>query len=445
MEPELKVFVGVDWARGHHDVCAVDAQGRVLGERRLKHEGEELKKLCEWLATLGEPAQVAVGIETSHGPVVETLLERGFAVFALNPKQLDRFRDRFTVAGCKDDRLDARVLAESLRTDRARYRRLGLASPVEQQLRACSRLTEELQQERQRWLNRLGELLWRYFPALLELSEHLTTEWVLELCRLVPTPQRAQQVSLEQVAELLKAHRVRCIDAATVLERLRSQPLAIPEATVAACQVHVEVCLAQLELLTAQHKRALRRLDKLTAQLAQEQHKEKQRDVEILDSLPGVGRIVLATLCAEATEPLRERDYHALRALSGVAPVTRSTGKNCGPHTVHMRRACSGRLRNALFFWARAAVATDGPSQQKYAALRARGQGHAAALRRIADRLLFVTCTLLRTQSLYDPAYAARAQAPDEGRALARPSEGAPGVWGRSPHRKQPARSTASA
>jgi transposase len=442
MELELKVFVGVDWARDHHDVCVVDAQGRALHKRRLQHDGEELKKLCEWLATLGQPAQVAVGIETAHGPVVETLLERGFAVFALNPKQLDRFRDRFTVAGCKDDRLDARVLAESLRTDRARYRRLGLASPVEQQLREHSRLTEELQQEQQRWLNRLGELLWRYFPALLELQ--LSKEWVLQLCRLVPTPQHAQQVSLEQVAELLKAHRVRSIDAATVLERLRSQPLATPEATVAACQVHVEVCLAQLELLTAQHKRQLRRLDELTAQLAQQQHKEEQRDVEILDSLPGVGRIVLATLCAEAAEPLRERDYHALRALSGVAPVTRSTGKNRGPHTVHMRRACSGRLRNALFFWARAAVATDGPSQQKYAALRARGQGHAAALRRIGDRLLLVACTLLRSQSLYDPAYAARLSAPDEGRALPGLRREHRGFGGGAPI-ETTARSTASA
>ena len=51
-----------------------------------------------------------MAIETPHGPVVEMLLERGFAVFAINPKQIDRFRDRFTIAGAKDDSRDARVL-----------------------------------------------------------------------------------------------------------------------------------------------------------------------------------------------------------------------------------------------------------------------------------------------------------------------------------------------
>ena len=70
------------------------------------------------------PAQIAVAIETPRGAVVATCLERGFAVFALNPKQLDRFRDRHTVAGAKDDRRDALVLADSRRTDPRAFRRV---------------------------------------------------------------------------------------------------------------------------------------------------------------------------------------------------------------------------------------------------------------------------------------------------------------------------------
>jgi transposase len=414
MAHDFKAFVGIDWAREHHDVCVLDALGKLVAERRFKHDGEELKKLCEWLRAQGQAAQVAIGIETPHGPVVETLLERGFAVFSLNPKQLDRFRDRFSLAGCKDDRLDARVLAESVRTDQARFRPLQLPPPRVLELRECSRLRDELQHERQRWLNRLRDQLWRYFPALLQLTENIDTDWFLELCTLVPTPDKAQRVAPEQVEALLKTHRVRSLDAATVLQRLRAQALRVPAPIVAAAQEHVGIFVAQLRLLTQQHRRALRRLDELTAQLAQEQEQQKQRDVEILDSLPGVGRIVLAALIAEAYEPLQERNYHALRALSGAAPVTRRSGKSLH---VQMRRACSPLLRDALYHWSRSAMQRDPRCRQRYRSLRGRGKTHGHALRELGDHLLLVTCAMLRTGQLYDPAHRSpRQSAPDEGR-----------------------------
>jgi hypothetical protein len=136
MSVEQSVFVGVDWATHAHQVCALDAQGAVLGERAFKHTGAGLEEFVAWLGGLAPGYdQVAVGIETPHGPVVEALLEKRFAVFALNPKQMDRFRDRFTVAGAKDDRLDARVIAASLRTERSAYRRLRVEDPLVTQLR----------------------------------------------------------------------------------------------------------------------------------------------------------------------------------------------------------------------------------------------------------------------------------------------------------------------
>ena len=116
-------FVSVDWASETHQVAVFDARGTVIGERAFPHGGG-LGALCDWvLAMTGSPAAaIAVAIEVPHGPVVETLPERGFLVPAINPKQLDRFRDRFTVAGAKDDRLDSRVLGDSLRTDRHCFR-----------------------------------------------------------------------------------------------------------------------------------------------------------------------------------------------------------------------------------------------------------------------------------------------------------------------------------
>src|SRR5215208_6103120 len=128
----------------------------------------------------------------------------------------------------------------------------------------------------------------------------------------------------------------------------------------------------------------------------------EQRDVAILRSCPGLGRINIATLLAEACEPLRRRDYHVLRILSGVAPVTRRSGKSC---IVVRRHACDTRLQNAVYHWARVAIQHDPISRQRYAELRRRGHSHARALRGVADRLLYVLCTLLERQVLFDPDY----------------------------------------
>lgn len=145
------------------------------------------------------------------------------------------------------------------------------------------------------------------------------------------------------------------------------------------------------------------RLDALCAALAAEDspgQPHEQRDVAILRSLPGIGRIVLATLLAEAAQPLRVRDYHALRALAGVAPVTRRSGKR---NVVAMRQACHARVRNALYHWSRTAAQHDPATRAAYAALRQRGHSHGRALRTIGDRLLAVACAMLRTQTRYDP------------------------------------------
>src|SRR4029077_4959672 len=128
------------------------------------------------------------------GPIVETLLGRGFQVYAINPKQLERFRDRFTVAGAKDDRRDAHVLSDSLRTDRHCFRRLAAGNAVVVELREWSRMAEELQQERTRLANRLREQLWRYYPQALAVGEDLAADWFLELRAAAPTPAKAARL-----------------------------------------------------------------------------------------------------------------------------------------------------------------------------------------------------------------------------------------------------------
>ncbi len=410
MADDLGWFAGVDWASETHQVTLLDALGTVIGEHAFLHGGAGLGALCEWLlAVTGAPAEtIAVAIEVPHGPVVETLLERGFLVYAINPKQLDRFRDRFTVAGAKDDRLDSRVLGDSLRTDRHCFRPLHLADPVVVELREWSRMAEDLQQERTRLGNRVREQLWRYYPQAIQLTDDVAADWFLEFWALVPTPAKAVKVRKETIAKFLKAHRIRRIDAEEAQRILHQTPISVAGGTTEAATAHIRMVALRLKVVNRQLKEAHRRLDTLCVNLAGSEEPEpgqsqEQRDVTILRSLPGVGTIVLATLLAEAWEPLRQRDYHALRSLCGVAPVTKRSGKRC---VVVMRQACHMRLRTAVYHWSRTAIQHDGLSHRRYAELRKRGHSHGRALRTVADRMLAVACAMLRTHTLFDPSRA---------------------------------------
>ena len=406
----LLSFAGIDWGSENHQVCVVDLSGKIRGERAFPHSGAGLAEMADWILAKADsvPQGIGIAIELPHGPVVETMMERGFPVHSLNPKQLDRFRDRFSPAGAKDDRRDAQVLADALRTDGHAFRRLDPAAPEIIELREWTRIAHDLTCDRTRLVNRARQQLWRYYPQFLKIEADLARPWVRELWTRAPTPDKAQRIRAKTVANLLKRHRIRRIDADTVLQTLREPALAVAQGTSQAATAHLEVVFSQLTVVSQQLARAYREMDRLMATLPTgRQPKEEQpgtqpqHDVEILNSLPGVGRIVLATLLAEAHDPLQRRDYQALRCLSGVAPVTKRSGKSM---IVVRRLAAHNRLQDAVYHWAGVATQHDPVSKAKYASLRARGHGHARALRSVADRLLSVACAMLQNRTVFDPA-----------------------------------------
>ena len=295
---ELAWFVGVDWGSQTHQACVIDVAGKLLGERAFEHGGQGLSEMADWVVSFaaGAADQVGVAIETPRGPVVESLMERGFAVHAINPKQLDRFRDRLSPAGAKDDRRDARVLASALRTDPHCLRRLEPTDPAIVELREWSRISEELTRERTRQANRMREQLWRYYPQLLAAtSDDIAAPWALALWRRLPTPAAAQRVREATLAKLLQQHRIRRVDAATLRERLRAPAVRVAPGAAEAAPAEDPDAPAETE----------------------PEPSPPPPDAAILLSLPGVGTGVLATLLAEGSDALRRRDYDALRCLCG--------------------------------------------------------------------------------------------------------------------------------
>src|SRR5262252_2812726 len=212
-------FVGIDWGSQRHQVCVLDCDRRLVGERAVDHDGASLARLADWLWTVsaGQPQRVAVAIEVPRGAIVEGLVERGFHVFAMNPKQLDRFRDRHSVAGAKDDRRDAFVLADSLRTDQPSFRRLRLDDPPLLVLRELSRAEETLLEAFRRSANQLRDQLHRFYPQMLHLSSAADEAWLWDLIALAPTPAHVALLNEEHVQRGLKAHRIRRVKAQEVL------------------------------------------------------------------------------------------------------------------------------------------------------------------------------------------------------------------------------------
>ena len=405
-ESAYSFYVGIDWATAAHQVAALDPERRLIAERSAAHTGEALAALADWLTALASeaPERVAVAIEVPRGAVVETLLERGFHVFALNPKQLDRFRDRHTVAGAKDDRRDAFVLADALRTDQPAFRRIHPEDPLTVQLRELSRVEDDLVQEFTRLSNRLREQLVRFYPQPLALSPAVDEPWLWTLLELAPTPAAAQRLTRAKVDRLLRAHRIRRFTADDLMARLQAPALHVAPGTAEAASVHIALLVPRLRLLRDQRTDCARRIEELLTRLGEDQdvagQRGEHRDVAILRSLPGVGRTVTATMLAEASRALAARDYHGLRAQAGIAPVTQQSGKRV---LVLMRRGCNRRLRYAVYHWGRVAIQGDPKARAHYEQLRRRGHSHGRALRGVVDRLLAMLMAMLRTRTLYDP------------------------------------------
>jgi hypothetical protein len=184
--------------------------------------------------------------------VVECVLERGYAVFSIHPKQLDRFRDRHTVAGAKDDRRDAFVLADSMRTDLALFRPLSAESAAILRLRELSRLEDDLMQDHHRLINQLREQWHRYFPQLLELSSAADDTFVWDLFEMAPKPELAAKLGRSRIERGLPRHRMRRLSVEEVIAALRTPALTLSAGSAEAASEHALLLLPRLRLVRQQ-------------------------------------------------------------------------------------------------------------------------------------------------------------------------------------------------
>jgi transposase len=235
---------------------------------------------------------------------------------------------------------------------------------------------------------------------MLNLCPGVDEIWFWDLIDCAPKPEAVRKLTRSKIERLLKEHRIRRLSAEEVLAALKAPPLQLAPGAVEAASEHVLLQLPRLRLLQQQKNDVAARIQSILDEMSQPGQSGEHRDVAIILSLPGVGRIVAATMLAEASQALAQRDCHALRSYSGSAPLTRQSGKK---KVVLMRQSCNQRMRNALYHWARVSVQHDDHSREHYAQLRRVGHKHGRALRGVADRLLPVLMAMLKSGTFYDP------------------------------------------
>src|SRR5690606_23041749 len=234
---------------------------------------------------------------------------RGVQLYAINPKQLDRFRDRHTVAGAKDDRLDAYVLADSLRTDTHLFRRVAPLPPENYRLRELTRTLAELEQLNRQQANRLWSVLNRYFPILLRWCPGADEPWLWALLRQAATPAQAATLSTADLQQILRRHRIRRLTAVDLQAALADPGESGDPLTVELGAQRVLFYLDQLELIQRQVRQCSRAIQAIMNAPSAD---PAPTDREIVRSVVGIGWKTGAILLGEAATALQQADYRTL-------------------------------------------------------------------------------------------------------------------------------------
>ncbi|MGY5309550.1 IS110 family RNA-guided transposase [Nocardia gipuzkoensis] len=391
------LFVGDDWAEDHHDVELMNPAGKRMARARLPEGVDGIARfhalVAEHSGTDTDAADVVVGIETDRGPWVAALIAAGYSVFAVNPLQAARYRQRHAVSGAKSDPADAHVLADMVRTDSHQLRPVAADSAEVEALKVVARAHKTLIWERTRHVQRLRHALREYFPAALEAFDDLTASDALELLGKAPDPVSAARLSLSQIRAALTRARRRDVEAkaARIQAVLRSEHLrrdaVIDTAYAATTRASVSVLITLREPITALQGQA-------------EVHFGRHPDAEIVLSQPGMGVILGARVLAEFGDAHdRYASAKARKNYAGTSPITRASGKK---KIVAARFVHNDRLIDALLRQAFSALTVSPGARAYYDKQRARGLEHQAALRQLANRLVGILHGCLKTRTIYD-------------------------------------------
>ncbi len=388
--PPNDVTAGVDWARDDHALSVVDGRGREVYRCSVEHTAAGLRELVK---SLGRHGVGEVAIERPDGPVVDALLAAGLTVVVISPNQVKNLRGRYGSAGNKDDRFDAYVLADTLRTDRARLRPLVPDSEDTVALRRACRARKDLVRHRVAAANQLRAHLRNVFPGAVGLFKDLDSAISLAFLARFDTQDRADWLTPKRLGDwLVKQGYSGKVDPAVLHQRLLDAPRGAI-GTHATDQAHITAALVALLTTLAEQIKALS--TQIDHQL------DAHTDAHIFTSLPRSGRVRAARLLGEIGDcRARFPTPESLTCLAGAAPSTRQSGKL---RAVGFRWSCDKQLRDAVTDFAADSRHANPWAADLYNRARARGHDHAHAVRILARAWLHIIWHCWQDNVAYEP------------------------------------------
>ena len=392
-----RYYLGVDWADKFSQVWVSDPQGRKVTEMKVAESVEGRSELGRWLhERKAEGIELWAAIEKPHGRVVDFLLDHGVVVYPVNPKTLDRARDRFRMSQSKSDSFDAYVLAEFLRTDHAHLRALEPNSNQAQELKMLTRDQHRVVRQNTRLLNQLSTTLKEYYPRALELFSDLESQIARDFLKEYPTPQALSKLSPRRWNRFAKRdHHLSEARCKELWEKLSQPQLKIPEHVVRAKAQLLDVLLVELEASIRAVQIYSERVKSFFASMPA---------AKLVQALPGAkGGTIVAMLWAELGDAQsRWQSFRHLQAEAGVVPVTQSSGKS---RVVQFRFSCNKVMRHAAYWFAFVSLNRSEWANAYYRNQRAKGHSHHQALRALGAKWLKIIFVMWRDHKPYDENY----------------------------------------
>lgn len=391
----MAYYVGLDWGGAGHAVCIIDDAGRVIERFEVRHNAEGIAELIRRLGRAAPAAEMPIAIERPSGLLVDSLVAAEYPIVPIHPNVVKACRPRYRAAGGKSDPGDSFMLADILRTDGHRFRRLTPCSDDIKALRALVRGRDDLVAQRRALANQLRALLDSFWPGAAVVFADIDSPIALAFVRRYPTPDSATRLGEKRIKAFMAQHRYSGRRSpGELLDRLRRAPTGLAGDSEADAKGELVRALASLLVaLQDQIAQLSSRIEHAIAELP---------DGEIVMSFPRAGRICAAQILAELGD-VRDRfqTEAQLAAEAGVCPVTHQSGKSRG---VVFRWACNHRLRAAITCFADNSRHSSAWAADIYTRARARGCDHPHATRILARAWTRILWRAWTGRTKYDPA-----------------------------------------
>ena len=387
-----RIYVGIDWADDHHDVHVTNDGARAMASFKITHSYEGVEKLRVQLGKLSDnPDNVLVAIESHHGLLIYALLEAGYTVYPINPKVVDRYRDRYRMSSSKSDPQDAMVLANILRTDLHLYQPLPKEKIADARLRELTRAHKSMGQLKVKLTNQLTAQLKNYYPVALHLFSGLNQDITLAFLEHYPSPQKAAAASLKELREFFQERGYSCPSKVPfIYQSLQQRALKAPNEMENIYQTIVLSIIPVLRSLMIE-------LEKLADEVIKEFSQNPGHD--IFSSLP-TGEITAARLSGElGNDGTRYPAREYLQTAAGTSPVTRRSGKTI---LIFFRWQCNKHLRDAFQNLARDSVIKCRWAKEYFTRQVLLGHKPSRAYRALAKRWAAIIWKMLQENERFD-------------------------------------------